>query len=62
MIACDVKCPGGNRCRLDGEVRHELHMCNMRNCYCHSAERYAEARRASRNKPARETQPGRQQH
>ena len=42
---CRNVCPANNRCNLMGDVDHMLHLCADRHCSCHSAERYAEARR-----------------
>lgn len=47
---CKQHCPHYNRCNLKGDVDHVLHICNDRQCKCHSAQRYADERkgRASR--------------
>lgn len=37
---CACKCPGGHDCVYRGDVRHELHICNVRACECHSQARY----------------------
>jgi hypothetical protein len=42
---CNHDCPGGRACMLRRDVPHTLHCCRVVGCECHSAERYAEAKR-----------------
>jgi hypothetical protein len=37
---CKFKPPCGERCCLDPDVDHELHICRNPSCLCHSRERY----------------------
>lgn len=41
---CKSRCPRGGECCLNGSVPHTLHICGN-DCPCHSAQRYAEAKR-----------------
>lgn len=40
---CLDECPDGRRCVLDTRRRHELHICEARDCACHGRERYEAA-------------------
>lgn len=41
---CRCACPGSNDCCLRGDVYHEIHICTLRDCVCHSRARYDEER------------------
>ena len=45
---CKLYCPEGNPCTCSADVPHELHICSLRRCPCHSAERYAWERAQAR--------------
>jgi hypothetical protein len=40
---CPKKCTQGEKCCLNGNVRHSLHICMCEECNCHSEERYRKA-------------------
>lgn len=39
-IKCLSKCTGGEDCRCNGAIHHELHLCHDKTCVCHTARRY----------------------
>lgn len=43
---CRRICPGGEDCCLNGQVPHDLHICDDPSCRCHSRERYMQDRKA----------------
>ena len=38
--SCKRKCPGGYQCTCNAIEGHALHICQNRDCWCHSQDRY----------------------